>query len=225
MELSKFKLEFYDLLGILIPGVLSTCLLAYLLLPPAVFAGRFSQPTTTLLTFGLLAGFAAGQVIQEASDALVRRVRGPRFLKKCRDEFWASPAAAPVRARILAECGVSELSADAAFEYCLSSVSSHFMKRDTFIAVSDMARSLWCLSVLSLSAVVLHYSRISEKGSRVYFLLKALTLLALTAWLCWRRMVRFRFLSESPVFSTFLALPRVAPVTPGLDVSSSESEA
>ena len=105
-----------------------------------------------------------------------------------------------------------EVSADAAFDFCLTKLKDRFGKRDTFVAVSDLCRSLVVLSILAIAPAV----RISFYGTRPLckslFIFGALAgAQVLVAFLAWRRMKRFRELSEITVFSSFLAVVNEVP--------------
>ena len=135
--------------------------------------------------------------------------RGGRYLKSGRDNFWASNEKALVQQKILRESGLSVDSVDTAYDFCLTCLESRFPKRDSFIATSDLARSLWLLCLLGLIPVVqgaVMYSapwrhRILASGGQM-------CLAGICAYLAWARMIRFRYLSDVTVFRIYMAVAR-----------------
>jgi hypothetical protein len=205
MELSKLKIEIYDLLGIILPGLLALAICSTIhsgLSGTVVLAKGISGSGLTLL---LLCSFAAGQIVQEASDRLVKLFKGPRFFKSSRDAFWSTVSADRVRARIRTEADLDVETVDAAFDHCLTCIGSLFAKRDTFLAISDMARSLWLLSIVSLWPLAVEVKHMQGLKWKLWLAGRALMGCSLLAYLSWTRMVRFRQLSEVPVFNIFLA--------------------
>jgi hypothetical protein len=162
--------------------------------------------TGTAFTVLLLLAFAAGQIIQEAADKLVKTFRGRRFFKQARDHYWKSPVSAKVRKKITAESGTQIDAVDEAFDYCLTRIGDRFAKRDVFLAISDLARSLWLLSILGLVPVVRAAIGLSDVRTRIYSMSEGVIIVIVLSYLAWVRMLRFRELSELPVFSSFLAL-------------------
>ena len=67
---------------------------------------------------------------------------------------WASNEKALVQQKILRDSGLGIDSVDTAYDFCLTCLESRFPKRDTFIATSDLARSLWLLCLLGLIPIV-----------------------------------------------------------------------
>ena len=161
--------------------------------------------TGTQLTLLLLCSFGAGNLIQEGGNRLVTLSLGKRYFKAARDRFWNSPDAGLIRAKIRADDELEVSNVDVAFDYCCCRYSGLFVKRDVFLAISDFARSVCLLSaigVLPLGRAILYAYGTS---TRIKIGLEGLLLLAVAGWLGWVRMVRFRELSETPVFTTFLA--------------------
>ena len=119
-----------------------------------------------------------------------------------------------VRSKVEAEDKIELNDVDLAFDYCLTRIAGLFPKRDVFLAISDFSRSLFVLALfglLPLGRIVLYAYGTS---TRYRIGVEGIFLLGLVAWLSWIRMERFRSLSESPVFSTFLATRvTVAPET------------
>jgi hypothetical protein len=207
VELSKIKLEIYDLLGTVVPGLLTMALALVCVLGWSTACNLIGHLSGTILTASLLGAFAVGQIIQEASDRLVKLFKGSRYLKSGRDSFWASNEKTLVQQKILRESELSVESVDTAYDFCLTCIESRFPKRDTFIATSDLARSLWLLCLLGLipvvqSAVVstapwMH--RCVVCGGQTF-------LVGICAYLAWTRMVRFRCLSDITVFRVYMAV-------------------
>jgi len=170
-----------------------------------------SHLSGTMLTASLLGAFAVGQIIQEASDRLVKLFRGSRYLKSGRDSFWASGEKALVQQKIMRESGSNVESVDTAYDLCLTCIESRFPKRDTFIATSDLARSLWLLSLLGLIPVV--QSAVASTAPWVHRCVTCgghMFLAGICAYLAWARMVRFRYLSDVTVFRVYMAVGRLA---------------
>jgi hypothetical protein len=222
VEISKLKLEIYDLLGTLVPGFLAMLVIASFFSDWHAIAAVADKMSGTTLTLLILLSFAAGQIVQEAGDWLIKRICGPRFFKRSRDDFWASSFSEAVRKKIQSESSVTIDSADAAFDYCLTSIGSKFPRRDIFLAVSDMARSLWLLSLLVLIPIVHAIFHINGVLARVWFGSRAVVVVVLIGYFAWSRMVRFRVLSELPVFHVFLATSASASSTPTRDLQEED---
>lgn len=205
MEFSKLKLELYDLAAIVLPGIFLIAEIWATLLGIGSLASAAKEVTGAQLTVLLLCGFGAGNVIQEGGNRLVTLFLGKRYFKLARDRFWNSPDAELVRAKIKADDALEVSNVDVAFDYCLSHISDLFMKRDVFLAISDFARSLWLLSAIGIFPLGRAVLYADGTPTRMRIGLAGGFLLAVTGWLGWVRMVRFRELSETPVFTTFLA--------------------
>jgi hypothetical protein len=211
VELPNIKLEIYDLLGTVVPGLLTIALALVCVLGWSTAFNLVGLLSGTILTASLLGAFAVGQIIQEASDRLVKLFRGNRYLKSGRDSFWASGEKALVQQKILHESGLSVDSVDTAYDFCLTCLGSRFPKRDTFIATSDLARSLWLLCLLGLIPVV-QSAVISSAPWRHRILACGgqMCLAGICAYLAWARMVRFRYLSDVTVFRVYIAVGQTA---------------
>lgn len=207
MEISKLKLEIYDLIGTLVPGFLAMFLVASFFWDWHAIAAVAAKMSATMLTLLILVSFAAGQIMQEAGDWLIKRICGPRFFKRSRDDFWGSASSEAVREKIRTESSASIDSSDAAFDYCLTTIGSRFPRRDVFLAVSDLARSLCVLSLLVLVPVAHAVLQINGLLARMWFGGRVLAVVLVFGLLAWSRMVRFRALSEVTVFHIFLAIP------------------
>jgi hypothetical protein len=205
MEVSKLKIELYDLLAILLPGLILMFELSVSILGWSATIVALRGASASSFTFLLFSAFAVGQFVQETGDFVLKRVKGPRFFKRERDRYWISADAALVKAKLKQICGNPIESVDVAFDYCLSCVGSQFAKRDVFIALSDFARSLWVLSILALIPVLSLCLRTPGGWTKVEFLVGSSAVLTVLALLAWRRMLRFRALTETPVFNSFLA--------------------
>lgn len=205
MEFSKLKLELYDLAAIFLPGLfLITELWTMFGRTPFRFA-VMKELNGLEFTIVLMCSFATGNIVQEASNWTVTRFKGKRFFKQARDEYWKLPEGEHVRTKILHESELTITSVDVAFDYCLTRIAGSFAKRDVFVAISDFARSLWLLSalaVLPLGRAVLYTYGAAQ---RTELTVEGLTFLGIANYLSWVRMMRFRRLSETPVFSAYLA--------------------
>ena len=204
MDFSKLKLEVYDLLGLILPGLVLICEGWILLRGWLAFVVAINQVTGTGLTLLLLVSFAAGNAVQELGDVTVKRLKGVRFPRAGRDRFWLTLEADIVRDRIKTELGHPITSADLAFDYCLTKLKDRFGKRDIFLATSDLCRSLVVLSVLTLLPAF-RISFYDLQRSWPSFLLFCAAALIVSS-LMWKRMVRFRDLSETTVFRVYLAI-------------------
>lgn len=203
MELSKIKLEIYDLLGTVVPGLLTMALALVCVLGWSTAFNLIGHLSGTILTASLLGAFAVGQIIQEASDRLVKLFRGSRYLKSGRDSYWGSSEKALVQQKILRESGLNVVSVDTAYDFCLTCLESRFPKRDTFIATSDLARSLWLLCLLGLIPVIQNAAMSSAAWKhRILASGGQMCLAGICAYLAWARMVRFRYLSDVTVFGS-----------------------
>ena len=113
--------------------------------------------------------------------------------------------AAQVKSAIWAESGLALANVDSAFDYCLTRIGEAFSKRDVFVATSDFARSFVVLAVSGIAPAW----RLASDGthSTLAFLLLLVAyfiLVVLIAELAWRRMVRFRHISDCGVFGAYL---------------------
>lgn len=206
MDFSKLKLEVYDLLGLVLPGFLLVCEGWILFRGWHAFLLVLDQVTGTGLTLLLLVSFGAGNVVQELGDFTIKRIKGNRYLRRARDRFWESAEAELVKNAMKADLGHPITSADTAFDYCLTKIGDLFGKRDLFVATSDLCRSFAVLSLVALASAFWNEFRtfgLSEKffGWAFGSLLACGILFALS----WRRMVRFRELSDITVFHVYLA--------------------
>jgi len=206
MDLSKLKMEAYDLLAVILPGLILIFEVWITIRGWAPFALSITQMSGSAFLLLILVSFALGQMIQELGDFSIKKLKGERFFRQTRDKLWTSTTGEQVRERILADTGHELENVDVAFDYCLSRVQQTFTKRDLFLASSDLARSQVLLSILAFApgARIAFAMPTSRSIHWLMFSLIAAACLAATL-LCWARMNRFRALSESPVFHAYLA--------------------
>ena len=206
MDLSKLKVEIYDLLGLIVPGLLAICEVWITAVGWASFAGSISALSGTTLTIVLLISFALGHLVQELADVVVKRWKGPRYFRKSRDAFWTSEEGRVVREAIGKELANEAPPVDGSFDYCLTKIQQQFPKRDLFIATSDLSRAIALLAITAIVPATRIVHGITADAKVVSGLMAlsivALLLICLVAWV---RMVRFRDLSEVTVFRVYLA--------------------
>jgi len=205
MDFSKFKFELYDILAVVLPGFLVLCGIWVLLRGWHLFAVSLAALSATSFTALLFASFPIGHLIQELGDAAIKTVYGERYFKTARDNFWETAEGNRVSALIERELGF-KVSVDTAFDFCLTKIKGQFPRRDVFLATADFCRSLFVVGFLLLPAVCrllwdVHGTRIRMAAYSAGICLA----LALYLYLAGRRMIRFRELSETPVFRTYLA--------------------
>jgi len=207
MDFSKLKLELYDFLGLLLPGLLSICEGWILLRGWQVFVAGMNQLPGTGLTVLIVFAFGLGNIAQELGDVAIKATKGKRYFRQARDRFWAKAESQPVKDAIKKELGQDISSADTAFDYCLTRLRDRFAKREVFLATSDLCRSFVVLSALALIPAVrtAFYDIQPLHKSIVAFAILFLLLMSI-ALLAWKRMVRFRELSETTVFRAYLAM-------------------
>jgi hypothetical protein len=205
MDFSKFKFELYDILAVVLPGFLLLCNVWVLLRGWHMFAISLAALSGTGFTALLLASFPIGHLIQELGDTAIKKMCGERYFKAARDAFWKTSEGVKVSQLVEREVGVKP-SVDTAFDFCLTKIKGQFPRRDAFLATSDFCRSLLVVGFLLIPAVArllwdLHGTRlrtVSYSGAIVL-------VLAMFLYLAGRRMMRFRELSETPVFRIYLA--------------------
>jgi hypothetical protein len=211
MDFSKFKFELYDILALVLPGFLVLCGAWVFLRGWHVFVLSMASLSGTGFTALLLASFPLGHLIQELGDTAIKTILGPRFFKQSRDQFWDTEEGHNVSAGIEMECGL-KLPVDGAYDYCLTKIKGQFPRRDVFVATSDFCRSLLVVGILLIPAAArlvwddLH-GTLLHAGT---YSTAIVMVLALYLYLSWRRMVRFRELSEVTVFRVYLACSNAA---------------
>ena len=154
MDFSKLKFEVYDLLGVILPGLLAIFggWIAIVGWRPFVISlNHLSGTGFTVLT---AMAFVVGQFAQECGELYVRSLKGARFAKLARDRFWATDEARVVGAAIAEAVGHEVTCVDSAFDHCLTCVGGAFSKRDAFVATADLCRSLTALLILGIIPVV-----------------------------------------------------------------------
>jgi hypothetical protein len=207
LDFSKFKVEVYDLLAVIIPGVLVFLGFWITLRDWTSFSQGIAQISASSFTALLLFAFALGHLLQEATDIAIKKLKGSRYFKHGRDHLWKTETGAQVRTQIQKERGHAVEGVDVAFDYCLTRIQGAFTKRDLFVANSDLARSMIVVSVFALAPLAriardLHLSL----AYHVVFFGSGTAVLFLIASIFWVRMTRFRVLSEAPVFHAYLAI-------------------
>jgi hypothetical protein len=205
VDFSKLKLEVYDFVGIVLPGLLVICEAWIAFKGWADFLMSIDQISRTSLFLLAFLAFGLGHAVQELSDVSIKALKGKRYFRLARDTFWISPDAKIVRNAINREFGQEIQSVDAAFNYCLTRLNERFVKRDSFIATSDLCRSLVILSALALIPVIrITLFDLHPFYKSLFPFAILLVLLGSIAMLAWKRMVRFRALAETTVFHAYL---------------------
>jgi len=206
MDLSKLKIEIYDFLGLILPGLIAICEVWIALVGWTAFVKSLEAVSGTVFTLLLIISFGLGHLVQELADATLKRLKGSRYFRQDRDAFWVSEDANPVKAAIAKDLGVEITSVDAAFDYCLSKIGDSFPKRDAFVATADLSRAFVVLAGIGIApAVRLAIDNGKPIPEALVFGLAAFSVLFLLACLSWSRMKRFRELSEVTVFRVYLA--------------------
>lgn len=205
MNLSNFKLGIYDLLGLVIPGMILVCEGEVTLRGWVNFRAGLNHMSGTSFTLLLVFSFVLGHFVQEIADVSIKKIKGPRFFTAGRDEIWASPEAEAIKSAVWTESGMTLGSVDATFEYCLTRLGERFSKRDTLLATADLSRSFLVLVMFAAPAAIHIAWDVSHRPIIfLSLLLSFFALLALAGFLAWRRMVRFRRMSETGVFRAYL---------------------
>lgn len=207
MDLAKFKVEVYDLLAVIIPGVLVFLEFWIALRGWSSFSQGIAQISASSFTVLLLFAFALGPLLQELNDIVIKKLKGKRYFKHGRDHLWKTETGAQVRTQIEKELCHAVEGVDVAFDYCLTRIQGAFAKRDLFVANSDLARGMIVVAIFGSAPLAriardLHFSVAYHVG----FLVCGAGLLFLVASIFWVRMTRFRVLSETPVFHAYLAM-------------------
>lgn len=206
MDFSKLKLEVYDFLGLIVPGLIAICEAWILLRGWHTFLLAVNQVSGTAFTLLLLFAFATGSVVQELGDFTVKLIKGKRYFRSARDRFWLTPDADIVKNAINRELGHHITSVDTAFDYCLTKLKDRFGKRDLFVATSDLCRSSVVLSILAFApALRVAFRDIQPLEQSCLAAAAFAAILVAVSLLMWRRMVRFRELSETTLFRAYLA--------------------
>jgi hypothetical protein len=205
VNISNFKLGIYEFLGLVIPGMVVVCEGWIAVRGWAQFVNSLAELHPVSFTVFVATSFLVGHFVQELADWAVKRFRGDRFFKRGRDEVWAGGDGESIKGVIWAESGLALGAADAAFDYCLTRVGDSFSKRDVFLATSDFARSFLILAVCGISpAVRLASDRTHSTAGFLLLLASYIVVLIVVAGLAWRRMIRFRYMSDQVVFAAYL---------------------
>jgi hypothetical protein len=205
VNVSNFKLGIYEFLGLVIPGmfVVSEGWIAIRGWPQ--FVNSLAELHPVSFTLFVAASFVAGHFIQELADWGIKRVCGDRFFKKGRDKVWAGGDGESIKSAIWAESGLTLGTVDSAFDYCLTRVGDAFSKRDVFLGTSDFARSFLVLAVCGVGPALRLASDRTRSTSGFFLLLVFyIAVLIVVARLAWRRMIRFRHMSDHAVFGAYL---------------------
>lgn len=206
LDFSKLKLELYDFLGIVFPGLLLVCEGWILLRGWPQFVASVNRTSGTGLTLLIIVAFGFGNIVQELGDVVVKFVKGKRYFKEARDRFWKTEEAILVKDAIKKEFGREIESADAAFDYCLTKLDARFAKRDVFIATSDLCRSFVVLALVGLlPAARIAFWDVAPLGMSLKVYAAFLATLFAVVGLAWERMRRFRELADVTVFRSYLA--------------------
>lgn len=206
MDFSRLKLEVYDFLGLVLPGLIAICEGWILLRGWHAFLGAINQIGGTGFTLLLLLAFGVGNVVQELADVTVKAIKGQRYFRSARDRFWLTADAEIVKNTIKKELGHQVTSVDAAFDYCLTKLGDRFGKRDIFLATSDLCRSFVVLAILAIFPLIRVVSAISHSRLEFVLILAAsFSVILVVCYLSWVRMVRFRGLAELTVFRIYAA--------------------
>jgi hypothetical protein len=209
LDFSKLKLDVYDFLGIILPGLISVAEGWILLRGWRHFVFSISHVSGAGLTLLLIFAFGVGHIAQECGDVVVKWTKGHRYLRRSRDSFWVTEEAKVVRHVIRLELGHEISSVDGAYDYCLTKLKGHFDKRDIFVATSDLCRSLVVLSILGVApAARVAFCEVGPHFRSLEAFAAMLSVLAIVTVLAWRRMVRFRELSEATVFRAYLGVTK-----------------
>lgn len=207
MDLSKLKLDVYDFLGIILPGLVAVAAGWIFLRGWDAFIRSMGDIKGTSLTLLLVFAFGIGHLVQELADFAIQKVKGKRYFQRERDSFWNSKESHCIKELIKKELGHELTDVDDAYDFCLTKVRGHFEKRDIFVANSDLSRSFVAMCFLAL----LPGAKIAfwQNGPITRSLEIAgveVALLAVVAALAWRRMVRYRELADRTVFRVYPAV-------------------
>jgi hypothetical protein len=208
VDLSKLKLDVYDFLGIILPGLVAVAEGWVFLRGWDAFIGSMSHISGTSLTLLLVFAFGVGHLVQELADTAVRWAKGPRYLCRARDNYWRGQESEPVKKTIRKELGHEPANVDEAYDFCLTKVRGHFDKRDIFLATSDLSRSLVAMSFLAVipAAKIAFWGIAKPLKLSLEIAGVEVALLAVIVTLAWRRMTRFRALADITVFRVYPAV-------------------
>ncbi len=97
MDFSKLKLELYDFIGVMLPGLLAISEGWIALRGWHVFVLVTNGISATALTFLIVLAFGIGNIVQELGDVCLKALKGKRFFRRARDRFWVTEEAQLVR--------------------------------------------------------------------------------------------------------------------------------
>jgi hypothetical protein len=226
VDLSKLKLDVYDFLGIILPGLVAIAQGWIFLRGWDAFVLSMSDIKGTSMTLLLVFAFGIGHLVQELADAAIRWTKGPRYKYRARDKFWRHEESKAAKELIRKELGHEIVSVDAAYDFCLTKIRGHFEKRDIFIATSDLSRSFVAMCFLGLipAAKIAFW----EVGPPVKLSLEVaaaeIAVLSIVATLAWRRMMRYRELADVTVFRVYPALASEQHLEPKNEEDTGEEE-
>ena len=210
MEFEKIKLGFYDLFGLVLPGLLGISEGWVLIAGWDSFVNFVSHLTAFNFILLTIASIAVGNLVQEVGDTTIKIIfHDDRFFKKDRDTFWGSPDGQVVRKAIKDALNGELEKVDTAFDFCLTKLGDKFAKHEIFLATSDLSRALLVLLITaSFPAVRIAWQNRASQYPAVVLLVLFLLCVAIFARLAWNRMLRFRKLSDETVLGAFLAVSR-----------------
>jgi hypothetical protein len=208
VDLSKLKLDVYDFLGIILPGLVVVAEGWILLRGWEAFIQSMSHISGTSLTLLLVFAFGVGHLVQELADAAIRWSMGPRYLCRARDNYWRGEESESAKKAIRKELGHEPTNVDEAYDFCLTKVRGHFDKRDIFLATSDLSRSFVAMGFLALipAAKIVFWDIGKPLRQSLEIAGVETALLAVIVTLAWRRMMRFRALADVTVFRVYIAV-------------------
>lgn len=209
MGFSKVRLEVYDFLGLILPGFILICELWITVWGWRFFAHSINRLGGVSFSVLLLLSFGVGHLVQELGDATLKRFKGPRFFKRARDDFWTTKEADWVRSAIWTDTRIAMGSpdVDAAFDYCLTRLEGRLATRGSFLASSDFARSLLVVCLFGIAPTLrIAFGEAHNRFASAWRLLVLLGALMFAGFLAWKRMLRFRELSEVTVFRAYLGI-------------------
>ena len=207
MDVSKLKLDVYDIFGVIIPGLLVICEIWIALRGWTPFIVGLSALSATGITMLVFASFAVGPLVQEIADSLIKAwTKNSRFFKLRRDQIWNSPLGPEIRRKLEIETGISPTGADVAFDMCFALMPDQAARHDLFLAQSAMARSLLFVSFFSALPMGINIAHFpSALSVRIGMAFAFCLIVGLIARVCWTRMLRFRALSQAAIFHGYLA--------------------
>jgi hypothetical protein len=207
LDLSKLKLDVYDFLGIILPGLVAVAEGWVFLRGWDAFIQAMNHITGTSLTLLLVFAFGIGHLVQELADAAIRYTKGPRYLFHARDKYWHSDDSKSVKHEIRKELGHELADVDDAYDFCLTKVHGRFEKRDIFVATSDLCRSFVAMCVLAvILAAKTAFWEIRPMDRSLEIAGIEITFIAVIGLLAWRRMTRYRALADITVFRVYRAV-------------------